>query len=304
MSRPDGGGPVLALDIGGTKLAVALIEGCSVRLKRTLPTPAAEGPDAVVSAAAAGAADLLAAWHGPAPVSVGVASAGVVEAGGKVRAMSPELLPGWHGFPLVDELSAALAVFMSTPRITAINDAQAAAYGEYVCGAGQGKGSLFFVTVSTGVGGGAVVGGSLWQGAGGLAGHVGHVRGGELERLTSGTALAERAAAQGHALDARGVIAAAQAGEAWAGRLLDEAADALAEALVDVKLLLDPEVFVLGGGVGLNPSFAAALERALAAKPLPLRPSVTSAALGADAGLIGAAAWALTQGAPMPYAGT
>jgi N-acetylmannosamine-6-phosphate 2-epimerase / N-acetylmannosamine kinase len=290
--------PILAVDVGGSKCAVAIVVEADVVARTTVPTPASEGPAAVVDAVVAAGRALLDEAPQP-PTLLGIASAGVVDAG-RVRAMSPELLPGWTDFPLVASLSERFGV-----PATALNDAQAAAWGEARFGAGRGRTSLLFVTVSTGVGGGLVVGDRLWRGHTGLAGHVGHLRGyasgsvagrggprPKLEALVSGTALARRAAESGQEAEARQVIAAAEDGAPWAKRIVDEAAEALAQALADARALVDPEVVVLGGGVGLNPSFRRALEAAIATLPASLRVTLVAAELGADAGLIGAADWA------------
>jgi N-acetylmannosamine-6-phosphate 2-epimerase/N-acetylmannosamine kinase len=220
------------------------------------------------------------------PVAAGVACAGLV-VDGRVLAMSPELLPGWYDYPLVERLEAELG-----SRVAALNDAQAAALGESRYGAGRGRSSMLFMTVSTGVGGGLVLDGRLWQGSTGLAGHVGHLAQGELERLASGTALARLAADAGFpGLGARAVIAEAEGGAHWASALLAGAADAVARALVDVKVVVDPEVVVLGGGVGLNPGFRRAVKAALGQVPERVRSEVVAAELGAAAGLVGCAAW-------------
>jgi len=99
----------------------------------------------------------------------------------------------------------------------------------------------------------------------------------------------------GQEADARHVIAAAEDGAPWAKRIVAEATEALAQALADARALIDPEVVVLGGGVGLNPSFRRALEAAVATLPTSLRVRLVAAELGADAGLIGAADWARTR---------
>jgi predicted NBD/HSP70 family sugar kinase len=151
---------------------------------------------------------------------------------------------------------------------------------------------MIFVPVSTGVGGGLVLGGRLWPGATGLAGHVGHMAAGEVERLASGTALARRAREAGHAADARRVIAEAAAGSPWAERILNEAVAALVRMLADVKLLAVPALAVLGGGVGLNPDFRRAVLAAMAGSPAHTRLDLVSAQLGGMAGLVGAAALA------------
>lgn len=284
MPRPP---VVLAVDIGGTKVAVALVRGASVLAQELGVTPAAAGPEAVVDAVVSAARRLL-AGAAERPSAVGVAAAGVIS-NGRVRAMSPELLPGWRDFPLAQRLEAALS-----SQVAILNDAQAAAFGEWRHGAGKGRDSLLFVTVSTGVGGGLVLGGRLWQGATGLAGHVGHLGGGVLERTTSGTALARLAAEAGQPVTgAREVIAAAEAGAGWAATLLLNAAEALAAALADVKVLVDPEIVALGGGVGLNHAFLLAVQAAVERLDARLRLPIVPAALGATAGVIGAGAWAV-----------
>lgn len=276
----------LALDIGGTKVAAALVRGAEVVAQVIAPTPAAAGPEAVVAAAVAAAKNAL-AQSDVGPAAVGAACAGAVH-GGLVRAISADLMPGWHGFPLVAAFESAFGL-----PVTVVNDAQAAAYGEWRHGAGHGRDSLLFVTVSTGVGGGLILGGRLWRGSTGLAGHIGHIAGGEVERLASGTALARRAAEAGYpGVDAREVIAEAVAGSEWAGKLVDEAACAVARALADVKVLLDPELVVLGGGVGLNADFRKVVASAMPRRGDRLHIEVTAAGLGAAAGLVGAGALA------------
>lgn len=284
-----GRSPVLAIDIGGSKVVAALVVGADVLDQERTTTPAGEGPVLVVATACAAGERLLARWGGAAPCALGVATAGLVT-DGRVRALSPDILPGWHGFPLAERLELAFGLPASL-----LNDAQAAAYGEAVHGAARGRSSALFVTVSTGVGGGLVLGGRLWRGASGMAGHIGQLSGRALEGVASGTALAARAAGLGHDSSAREVITASEAGEPWAQGLLLDAANALVAALVDVKFLIDPEVIVLGGGVGLNPAFARAVARAFENVEPGLRTPLVAAELGAAAGLVGAAEWALER---------
>lgn len=276
---------VLALDIGGTKLAAALVRDAVVVAKAVAPTPASEGPEAVAAAALALVRKLL-DQSASRPACLALATAGLVSKG-RVRALSRDLMPGWDGFPLAARLEEAIGL-----PVRALNDAQAAAYGEAAHGAGKESGSVFFLTVSTGIGGGFVNDGALLAGATGLAGHLGHTRGGVLERVSSGTALARRALELGYRQNAREVIESAKAGQDWAVRLVDDAAMALADVLLDVKFLLDPELFVSGGSTGLNPYYLSALQSALQLRDVPSPVRITPALLGADAGLIGAAAWA------------
>lgn len=278
---------MLAADIGGTKTSVALVRNGQVLQSLSAPTPAGEGPESVMAALA----DLAEQLPGQAPRRLGVACAGLVR-NGRVTAVSRDLLPGWDDFPLDERLADSLGL-----EVKSLNDAQAAALGEYVAGAGKGRNSLLFMTISTGVGGGLVLGGRLWRGAGGLAGHIGHLKGREPERLASGTALARRAREAGRpGLDAAAVLTAAAAHESWAAWLLQEAVVSLAGVIEDARLLVDPEMLVIGGSVGLNPVFREALERQLGAAAGTRELPVFPARLGAAAGLVGAAAWALGQG--------
>ena len=276
--------PVLAIDIGGSKTAVALVLENRVLERRQVPTRPADGAEVWLRAAA----DVARDWHGQYS-GVAAAVTGLIR-DGRWTAVNPTTLPVPADFPLVSRL----ADHFGSP-VLALNDAQAAAWGEYRFGAGRGR-DLLFLTVSSGIGGGAIVGGRLLRGAGGLAGHVGQIpvpapgnRYHRLEDLASGFAIAAAARAAGHDADAKAVFAAMEAGESWAERIVAEAVDHLALALPGLQALLDPQVMVIGGGVGLATGFLPRLEAALSRFPSALRPSLALARLGADAGLLGAA---------------
>jgi N-acetylmannosamine-6-phosphate 2-epimerase/N-acetylmannosamine kinase len=276
--------PSLAIDIGGSKTAVALVLENRVLERRQVPTRPADGAEAWLRAAADAARD----WYGQYG-GVTAAVTGLIR-DGRWTAVNPATLPVPAGFPLVSRLNDCFG----SPAL-ALNDAQAAAWGEYRFGAGRGR-DLIFLTVSSGIGGGAVVGGRLLSGSGGLAGHVGQIpvpapgkRYHRLEDLASGFAIAAAARAAGHDADARQVFAALAAGESWAEDVVAEAVDHLAMALPGLQALLDPQVMVIGGGVGLAAGFLPRLEAALSRFPAALKPSLAPALLGADAGLLGAA---------------
>ena len=275
--------PVLGIDLGGTKMLLGLVRGGACDAPVRIPTPANGDPHRWLDALAEAAAP----WRGQFGAAA-IAASGLI-ADGCWWAVNPAVLPVPAGFPLVDELQRRLGV-----PVCAVNDGQAAAWGEYRFGAGQGC-DLVFVTVSTGVGGGIVLGGRLLTGHRGLAGHVGQYRGGEtlsmpiVEDRASGTALAEAAAALGHVPDAAAVFTAAANGAAWAERLLNEVSGRLAPALACLQALLDPDCIVIGGGVGLAPGYIDRLRRHVAGLPDLLRPELRPAALGAMAGLLGAA---------------
>ncbi|MBA1158761.1 putative N-acetylmannosamine-6-phosphate 2-epimerase [Microvirga mediterraneensis] len=276
--------PVLAIDIGGSKTAVALVLKDRILERRQVPTLPADGAEAWLQAAA----DVARDWRGQYD-GVAAAVTGLIR-NGLWTAVNPATLPVPADFPLV----SCLAEQFGDPAL-ALNDAQAAAWGEYRFGAGRGR-DLLFLTVSSGIGGGAVVGGQLLSGSGGLAGHVGQIpvpvpgkRHHRLEDLASGFAISAAARAEGHDADAKTVFAAMAAGESWAEGIVGEAVDHLALTLPGLQALLDPQIMVIGGGVGLAAGFLPRLEAALSRFPSALKPSLAPALLGADAGLLGAA---------------
>jgi N-acylmannosamine kinase len=286
---------VLAVDIGGTKLAFASVHGKQISQQRKLPTPRAGGGNALVKAIAEQA-------RGSASRVIAVATTGIVQ-DGALTALNPQTLPIENGYPLAKNIGSATG---KTPVV--INDAQAAAWGEYCFGAGRGSRSFMFVTASTGVGGGLVVNGNLMTGSRGLSGHVGHMampgpmrscgcgRHGCLETIASGTAIAARfAEATGEDLTSPEVFAAARAGHAIANRLIDEAAQALAVMIANVTAVIDLDVIALGGGVGLADSFIERVRAALAELPTVFRRPVEAASGGADAGILGVADYALKK---------
>ena len=276
--------PVLAIDIGGSKTAVALVQGNSVIARRQVPTRPTDGIEAWLQSAA----DMAQGWRGQYD-GVAAAVTGLVREGRWI-AVNPATLPVPTGFHLVSRLEE----FFSEPAV-AVNDAQAAAWGEYRFGAGQGR-DLLFLTISSGIGGGIVINGQLLHGSGSLAGHVGQMpvpasgmQYHPLEQMASGFAIAAAARRAGHEADARAVFAAATAGESWAEDIISDSVNHLAAYLPGLQAVIDPQVIVIGGGVGLAPGYLSRLENALSRFPAILQPSLTPALLGADAGLLGAA---------------
>lgn len=298
MSEPSADRPVLALDLGGTSLRAALVVGEQVTERRQAPTPRPAFPEAVI-----GAALELAAPLAPQAGALGLACAGAVVRG-RVTATAAHTFPGWTDVALGERLGEALG------RPTAVlNDARAAAWGEYVAGAGRGgrHREFMFVTVSTGVGAGLILGGRLHLAGNGLDAELGFtsvpahwhtgspVPGvgplGPLEFETSGTALGEQARALGWE-DARALADAGEAGDALADAPYARSAALIAWKVADVAALLGVTGVALGGSVGLRPGYLARVRASLALFPERYRPEVRHAALGADAGLIGAALWA------------
>lgn len=269
----------LAFDIGGTKVLAALVEQHRVVERAVIASDLADGMDVLLERAAA----LATPWAGRYR-AVGVAVTGVVR-DGKWRALNPHTLAIPGGFPLDARLEALLG-----RSVHSVNDAQAAALGEHVAGAGRGLSDMVFLTVSTGLGGGIIASGRL---LGGLAGSFGQFltdAGGRFEDEASGHWMAAAAAAAGHAADAAEVFA--RAGEPWAALIIDAAVERLARLLSNIQLAVDPERIIIGGGIGLAPGFIERLATALAPVDPDLRPRLVAAGLGADAGVVGAAALA------------
>ena len=230
----------LAIDIGGTKLEVGLVDGSgSVLARRRAPSPARDG-EAMWAALVGLVAEVR--GLGPAPSVVGVGSGGPMSAGGEL--LTPLNIPGWRAFPLRSRLAelCALPAFVD-------NDAKALALAEGWVGAAVGCEDYIALVVSTGVGGGIVSGGRLLDGASGNAGHIGHVivepdghlcpcgARGCLEAEASGTAIAAITGAP--AADAGPEV------RRRCGRLVGR-------AVASVANLLDLRLAVVAGSVALG----------------------------------------------------
>ena len=277
--------PVLAIDLGGTQLRVALVDGARILERVEQPTERGATPAQWL----ARIAELARPWAGK-YARAGISVTGPVS-DGRWSALNPGTLAIPSGFPLKSALEDVLGV-----AAVACNDAQAAAWGEYRHGAGAGR-DMVFLTVSTGIGGGIVWNGRLVIGRRGLAGSFGQLRpmlaaqGDErLEDCASGRWIAAAATRQGFPDDARAVFAQAANGVAWAEASVASSAQSVARLCANIQLTVDPEVIVIGGGVGLAAGYRQRVVDALAAYPDPLRPTIVPAALGADAGIIGVAA--------------
>ncbi len=274
---------VLAIDIGGTKTLAALVEGSSVIEAREAPTPRDLSPDRWCDAVS----ELASGWQGRFEC-VGAAVTGVVSKG-RWAAMNAAILPVPSGYPLADELQNRFG-----KPAACFNDAQAAAWGEHRFGAGKGE-DLFFLTVSSGIGGGAVIGGRLLEGRGGLAASAGLQRmglsgqDGPVEDRAAGLWMTRAARHAGHSGDAVSVFAAAVKGGDWAAKILGQSAEAVANLVVNIQLMFDPPCIIIGGGIGLAPSYLDLVNLRLANVPPAQKPALRPAALGKHAGVIGAA---------------
>ncbi len=292
----------LAIDIGGSQLRVALVDSAGAILRRAdVATDAQASPSAAVEAISK-----LADSIGLNGARTAIRAAGACAPGpldwetGTV--MDIPTLPTWRGFPLRQALMEALAL-----DVRLDNDAHAAAFGEWKFGAGAGLKTLVYVTVSTGIGGAAIIDGHLLRGRRGLAGHVGHMMVaregprcacggiGCFEAIASGTAFAQAGAAEGFA-DAQAIVDAARRSNAAALRLVEREAAALAYGFVSLVHLYAPERLIMGGGVAQAFDLLGPLirERVAALAMAPFRDvEIVAAKLGGNSGLIGAAALAL-----------
>ena len=308
----------VGVDIGGTKIAGGVVaeDGTIVEQLR-VPTP--ESPGDLADAVAAMVRDLDSRHD---VRTVGVAAAGFIDATRSVIIHAPNI--DWHDEPLRAELEARIG-----RSVTLENDANAAGWGEYRFGAGQGCANLVMLTLGTGVGGAVVIDGKLLVGGNGIGGELGHIRfirggrpcgcgqNGCLEQYASGRALqreiGEIAAAGGIGAglaavrDARGIVhgpdmaALVAADDPGALEAIRRVATALGEACGEFQAVLDPELFVIGGGVAdlgerLLEPVRLAYETSLPGYGERPVAGFAIATLGNDAGLIGVADLARMRG--------
>jgi glucokinase len=301
---------VAAIDIGGTKIAAALVDGDGVLTARhQRPTPADADSATVLGAVLAAVEELAQEPRWAEVRALGIGSAGPVD--GTTGTVSPVNIGSWRGFPLVQQVREHPAVGVP---VTLIADGVAIAEAEHWQGAAAGYRNALCMVVSTGVGGGLILDGRVHAGLTGNAGHIGHITvdlegepcpcgsRGCVEGLASGTAIARHARKAGwQASDgdwtAAAVARSARDGDPLALESFDRAAKALAAGIAATAALVELEAVVIGGGVAQSgPVLLDPLARHLdvyAALPFVRGIHVHPARLGTDAGLIGAAAAAL-----------
>jgi glucokinase len=255
----------LAFDFGGTKLTAVLTDTDHITpgqqswldLRRAFSPPDADAHYDITTMMQLGR-DLLGSGT---PAAVGVSFGGPVDyAAGTVRLSHH--VPGWENTPLQAMLEAEFGV-----PVRVDNDANVAALGESHFGAGRGCDSLFYITVSTGVGGGWILNGKPWRGHESMAGEIGHTvvdpqgpiclcgKRGCVERLASGPYMAQDLAGMqgsggaGERVTGKDVAELALAGDVAARRILQRGAQALGVGIGNAANLVNPGLFVLGGGV-------------------------------------------------------
>ncbi|MFJ9617062.1 ROK family protein [Streptomyces noursei] len=296
-----------ALDIGGTKIAGALVDAQGRLVVRAArPTPADQDGATVMRAVAEVVRELVAAPDWARVAAVGIGSAGPVDAA--AGTVSPVNIPGWRDFPLV----AGVRALVGELPVTLVGDGVAMTAAEHWQGAARGHDNALCMVVSTGVGGGLVLDGRLHPGPSGNAGHIGHISvdldgdpcpcgaRGCVERIASGPNIARRALANGwrpgpdRDASAAAVAAAARAGDAVALRSFERAGQALAAGIAATATLVEIDIAVIGGGVaGAGDVLFDPLRTALrdyATLSFVSGLTVVPAQMGTDAGVVGAAA--------------
>jgi glucokinase len=310
--------PVAVLDLGGTKFITAVIDGKGKMLCRQYcPTRREQGASKLTQRIISSIEDIISeAGLSPRDLSsIGIAAAAIVDVERGLITDAPNL-PRWGKVSLRDTLQEH---FGRTTYL--INDASAAALGEHRAGAGIGLDNLLYFTISTGIGGGIIINGEMYDGTDGAAGEFGHTiilpggprcmcgKPGCLEALASGTAIARMARERiqagqrslilklaGDDVDAVTAEIVARA-DRWGDRLacevIDEAAHWLGMGLSNFVNLFNPQMIILGGGVSsMGERFFRPVRRAMKAYAWKLPGStvkVVKSQIGADAGLVGVA---------------
>ncbi|WP_436492929.1 ROK family protein [Actinokineospora sp. HUAS TT18] len=287
----------LGIDVGGTKVAAGVVDSDGSVLKR-LQVPTPEGTaDAVFAAVAECVRELDAEVEG-----VGVASAGPIDL--RAGTVSPINIPEWRGFPLRDRVRE---LFPDVP-VKLAGDGVCMALGEHWTGAGRGFDDMLGLVVSTGVGGGLVLGGRGYAGRSGNAGHIGHIAVdteppcpcgglGCVEVRASGPNIVAWAKAQGWAApadaDGKALADAAKAGDEIALAAFERSGQAVGMAIAATAVLFDLDLAIVGGGLAqagdllFDPIRAAVATHAKLDYVRDLR--VVPAEHTKDAGIVGAA---------------
>jgi glucokinase len=303
----------IGIDIGGTKIAGALVDAHGqIVLEERVPSPAGD-PDAMVDAVV-GLIERLSEGHEV--IGAGVAAAGFIDADQSTIIYAPNI--SWRNEPFKAKLEAKLSI-----PVIIENDANAAGWAEYRYGAGRGYKHMIMLTIGTGVGGAIIADSHMLRGGFGIAGELGHLRvvpngracgcgqNGCLESYASGTALLRAAKELAASNDPSGkrlreieaeagqltgleVYKAILENDEGALRILRELGAWLGQAIGSLVAVLDPEVVVIGGGVSaagdllLDPIREAYLAH-LPARGYRPELKITTAEFVNDAGVVGAA---------------
>ncbi len=285
----------LAIDIGGTKIASALVKNGEVFQRQQVETPQEKTPEAITALLTQVVNDYKGQFD-----CIGVASTGIINKG-ILTALNPKNLGGLAEFPLHD----CFAKLTNKP-IALLNDVQAAALAEYALLKDQSAVSNFtFITVSTGVGGGIILNGELQTGNNGVTGHIGHIqtdphgevcgcgRIGCVEAIASGRAIEHAASLWENPCTPKEVFVRFRKNDKNATALIQRSAKAIANLIANLKISLDMELVAIGGSVGLAEGYLTEIQKALDEIPSIYHCKIINAQSGQDAGLLGAAIWAI-----------
>ncbi|MGH2456518.1 MAG: ROK family protein [Candidatus Limnocylindria bacterium] len=310
------GQPILAIDLGGTRIRAAYVSpDLVVACRRAVDTRDEDGVDAVVERICRLARDTLdeaRAGGLPDPVGAGISSPGPLDPWRGV-VVAPPNLAGWVNVPLAARVEQAVGLPAFLER-----DTNVAVMAEWRHGAGRGAQDVIYVTVSTGIGGGIVIDGRPLIGKDGTAGEVGHLTveldgpicgdgaPGHVEAIGSGTAIAREGrallaaglapglaalAAGPDDVDAALVARAADGGDAACGAVLARAWQAVGALCAGLVNVLNPEVIVLGGSIAFHrPELLDAVEAEIERRAFPIparRVRIALAEHGDDVSLIG-----------------
>ena len=270
---------LVGVDLGGTKIAAALVATDGTLLGEVLqtPTPAHDGPERMLDAIAGLVERVVVAGtrtrpgERVTPLAVGIGSAGVIDADRGVVTAATDAITDWPGTDIVCGVGARLETAGvrrpdgGAPLVHVDNDVNAYAAGEAWIGAGAGARCALVVAVGTGVGGSVILGGAVHHGAHYVAGEMGHMpsglagqeictcsRPGHLEAVAAGPQIARRyreATGASEVTTALAVERLADAGDATAQRVYREAAVALGKAIAQVVTVLDPDRIIISGGL-------------------------------------------------------
>jgi glucokinase len=304
---------VLAIDVGGTKIAVALVDADGeVSDEQVTPTPQSSDPEEVFAAAAEVVASVAesATVDRSTTLRVGISSAGPIN--GPAGTVSPVNIGAWRDFTLSEHVSEVLRSRLGQASDVALaGDGHCFALGEHWLGAARDVDSMVGLVLSTGVGGGAVLDNRLFAGTSGNSVHLGHISvnawgpqcvcgcHGCVEWYARGPALVATARLRGWTgEDARALTDDARDGNAVALDVIDYGMRALAAGIASTATQLDVTTFVLGGGVSRAGDVVfSPLRRHLKdfatldfVADLEVRPAILE-----NAGLIGAAALAFAR---------
>ncbi|MBN1692416.1 MAG: ROK family protein [Dehalococcoidales bacterium] len=313
--------PVLAVDIGGTKIMTALFSADGkMETKDVRPTLAADGVEAVVERLYLAVQDIFKKNDvTPSQLqAISIACAGGIDTEEGIVVTPSPSLPDWSGLPLADIIKEKTGVITYV-----LNDASAAALAEQRYGAGKGVKNLVLITLGTGIGGGIIIDDKLYLGADGGAGELGHMtvesdglrcgcgNTGCLEMYASGRAVARDAVARMRKgeksslaeniekLAAEMVGVAAKKGDKLARDVIDRAAFYLGVGLVNIVNIFNPQMIVIGGGLsGLGEMLIAPGRKMVAERTFSINSrnvKIVKARLGNEAGVYGAAAFAFDK---------